>query len=141
MPKDAPLPPFTAANAVPSLLHRRKDPAHADQDSSVNDPPTISNSNRDEDETIQSDSESEAGSDDLQQHSNAVLSEQLDGPQDSDEQAKSGRQEAVTDRSQASDTPEVTPSAFPHTAELPDIGYDTGRYLESPVSRHESASM
>ncbi|KAK9844977.1 hypothetical protein WJX74_009214 [Apatococcus lobatus] len=128
MPKDAPLPPFTAANAVPSLLHHRELPTQAVGKNSISDPPTSSNSSPRDDETIHSEYDSGSGPDTLEQQPDEEGPNQPTGSHNPDAEAAMAPAEAATDRAQAPDSPELTPPAFPNTAELPDIGYDTGRW-------------
>ena len=130
MPKDAPLPPFTAVHAVPSLLHHRQDPTQAAEENSIKDLPAGGHSIPSDGEATHSEDESQSGRDSLEQQPDAPGSDLLDNIQHPDEASNSLSEEAATDRPQGSDIPETTPTAFPNTAEMLDIGCDTGGQID-----------
>ena len=134
MPKDAPLPPFTAVNAVPSLLHHRQDPTQAAEENGIKDTSAGCHSVSSDGEATESEDESQSGRDSLEQQPNAPGSDLLNDIQHPIEASNPQQEEAATDRTQGSDTPETTPTAFPNTAELPDIGCDTGGQIDFSIS-------
>ena len=127
MPKDYPLAPFTAATAIPTLLQLRKDPNVAENEDSPNQQDSPSPADTDMDYPEQQ--PRSPGETQLESASEADgrSEEQLGSPDEADAQARH-RSQAEAGGASPNEN-ESPPSAFPHAAAFPSIGFDTGMLL------------